>query len=365
TSLLEAAYNDLSTFTAQEDVYSLFDHSSDEMIPPTRGVDWGDNGVWRLLHTHNWDATHAYVLNSWNILNQRSFNTNVIIASSPSAQQEAEARFLRAFHMWHIMDLYGVVPVREVTDGVDANPRVMSRTEAFDFIVADLEAAIPNLPSAGPSNGNVTANKAAAQALLARAFLNRAVYAQPLESASGPYTFDNADMQRVIDAADAIAAEGYSLNPSFFDVFSDSESNETILSSRQGSPQNRWNMTLHYSQNPSGWNGFTTLADFYNSFEATDIRRGAESPEGSGADFHGIKLGFLIGEQEDDNDVTVIDDRTNIPLSFTESVPLSGAPTAAGIRVIKYHPSRPDTKYILLRFADVHLMKAEAMFRMG
>ena len=69
--LLVSAYKDLGAFTDQNNIYALFDHTSDEMIPPTRGVDWGDNGVWRTLHQHTWDATHSAVLGAWNQLNQR------------------------------------------------------------------------------------------------------------------------------------------------------------------------------------------------------------------------------------------------------------------------------------------------------
>src|SRR5689334_25357713 len=46
---LEGSYNALGTFTDQAGIYSLIEHTSDELIPPTRGVDWSDNGVWRSL----------------------------------------------------------------------------------------------------------------------------------------------------------------------------------------------------------------------------------------------------------------------------------------------------------------------------
>ena len=69
TELLSSSYKDLGTFINQDGVYSLYQHTSDEMIPPTRGTDWGDNGIWRTLHQHTWDATHAFVSSSWNILN--------------------------------------------------------------------------------------------------------------------------------------------------------------------------------------------------------------------------------------------------------------------------------------------------------
>ena len=65
------------------------------------------------------------------------------------------------------------------------------------------------------------------------------------------------------------------LNANYFDNFkSTGPSTEVILTSTQGSPQNRVYMTLHYNQNPSGWNGFTTLADFYAKFDPADKRRG-------------------------------------------------------------------------------------------
>jgi hypothetical protein len=58
------------TFTDQAGIYSMLEHTSDELIPPTRGVDWSDNGVWRSLYTHTWDPSHSYINNAWNNLNK-------------------------------------------------------------------------------------------------------------------------------------------------------------------------------------------------------------------------------------------------------------------------------------------------------
>ncbi|MEZ5040272.1 MAG: RagB/SusD family nutrient uptake outer membrane protein [Saprospiraceae bacterium] len=361
TQLLESAYKNLSAYTDQANIYSLFQHTSEEMIPPTRGVDWGDNGVWRTLHAHTWDATHSYVLGAWNQLNSRAFQCNQILASNPSAQQAAEAKFLRAFNMWHVMDLFGQVPFREVTEGVDVDPRVLTRAEAFDFILKDLTEALPNLPAKGPNALNINASKAAANALLARMYLNKAVYlaADP----AGPYKFEAADMNKVIEHADAVKADGYTFEDEYFKIFSTGATNEIILVSVDGTPQNRWMMTLHYDQNPSGWNGFTTLADFYGKFESSDPRIG-NYPTPNGSEFSGIGRGFLIGQQYDDSGTKMIDSRSQKDLVFTPDVPLAGAATEKGIRAIKYHPSN-NGKYILLRYADVALMKAEAILRGG
>ncbi|MEI6409439.1 MAG: RagB/SusD family nutrient uptake outer membrane protein [Bacteroidota bacterium] len=359
--LLTSAYKDLSTFTNQDGIYSLYDHVSDEMIPPTRGVDWGDNGVWRTLHQHSWDATHAYVLSSWNVMNQSAYKCNQILASDPNPAQTAEAKFLRAFYRFHVMDLYGQLPDRGVNDGVDVNPKVYTRSEAFDLIVKDLEEALPGLPVAGPSATNVKASKAAANALLARLYLNKAVYkaARP----EGPYTFDVADMNKVVSYCDAVTADGYSLESEYFTNFSTAATKEVILASVDGSPQNRWFMTLHYDQDPSGWNGFATLSDFYAKFENGDQRKG-NYPTPDGSKFSGIGRGFLLGQQYKDNGAIIINSRNQKPLAFTSDVTLSGAGTEKGIRVIKYHPSNAG-KYLLLRYADVYLMKAEAIMRGG
>ena len=122
-------------------------------------------------------------------------------------------------------------------------------------------------------------------------------------------------------------------------------------------------MTLHYGQNPSGWNGFTTLADFYDTFDPKDSRFGVTAAK-NGTTYSGIGYGFLFGQQFDDNGKQIIDSRTQKPLSFTKDVPLAGAATDKGIRVIKYHPATAD-KYILMRFCEAVLMKAEAQLRSG
>jgi starch-binding outer membrane protein, SusD/RagB family len=360
--LLISSYKDLGAFTDQANIYSLYDHTSDEMIPPTRGVDWGDNGVWRSLHQHTWDATHSWVVNSWNQLNQRAYKCNEILASSPSPEQAAQAKFLRAFYTYHIMDLFGQVPVREVTEGADVNPKVLTRSEAFDRIVKDIEEAMPLLPKVGPSGDHSTASKAAANTLLARLFLNKAVYKSA--NPAGPYTFDKADMDKVIAYCDAVAADGYELERDYFKIFSKEANSEVIFISAEGGPQNRWFMTLHYNQNPSGWNGFTTLADFYAKFNDAGDQRLGKKAKGDGTAFSGIGYGFLVGQQIKDDGTNLIDTRTQKPLLFTPDVPLAGAATDKGIRVIKYHPADAG-KYILFRYADVFLMKAEAALRGG
>ena len=359
TEGLVTLYKDLSAYTDQANTYALETHSSAEMIPPTRGTDWGDNGVWRSLDQHTWNSTHGQVTNTWYNLSQRVAKATVVLASKPSAAQAAEAKFLRAFNMFHIMDLYGQVLFRQVTDAPLADAQVLDRPAAFAQIVKDLTEAVAVLPTGKPDGSRFTATKEAANFMLARMALNKAVYL----GTAAPYTFAAADMDEVIKNVDAITAAGYSLDNNYFNNFSPNEKNEAILMCHpDGNPQNRWRMTTHYNQNPDGWNGFTTLSDFYAKFEAKDQRIGLPGKKDSSA-FSGLGRGFLRGQQFSDNGVALLDRRKG-PLSFTDEIPLSGANEVQGIRVIKYHPATAK-QYNFMRYAEALLMKIEAQLRKG
>jgi len=366
---LTKAYNDLQAFTDQASIYSLTEHTTDELIPPTRGVDWSDNGVWRSLYTHNWDPSHSNINNAWNTLNQNAYNTQFIMeAKTVTPSQTAQAKFIRAFNRYYVIDFWGILPERKTNEGVEVNPKVYTRTEGFGLVEKDLLDAIPNLPSVtGGSVPQPVASKEAAYAMLTRLYLNKGVFTAA--AAEGPYTFAPADMNLVVKYAALVAASGYVLNDNYFDNFKGTgPSKEILLTSVQGSPQNRVYMTLHYNQNPSGWNGFATLADFYGKFDAADKRKGiaAGSIPGLpfGKDFAGIGLGFLSGVQKNDAGAVITDTRTGKPLDFTAQVPLSGAATNKGIRVMKYHPAFYD-KYVLLRFGEVYMNMIEAKVRGG
>ena len=386
------AYNTIQGhLQTQENLYALQEATSDELLIPTRGTDWGDNGVWRTLHQHNWDATHPFILNTWNNFNSSVFSlTEIIETSDASAAQVAEAKVLRAFSMYWIIDLFGQVPFRGVNEGPDVNPMVMSRSEAFNFAMNDLQEALPELPSNGPGANTNRASKALANFLLAKMYLNKHIYL-----GTGSPTTE--DMNQVIDHVDAISADGFALQSGFFQIFEpdvDVSDTEIIFRTNYGADARMWS-TLHYNQGtpgqpPGGWNGFTTLAEFYDLFEGDpqvnvpdsgqEERRGFVPTSGNNAqagdldedgdgfeDGSYIGYGFLINQQYD-LDGSELTDRTGNPLAFTKELPaLVGNNERTGIRLLKYHPS--DGAYpgnlIVFRYADAHLMKAEAIHRGG
>ena len=388
TSDLNGVYAQLNGQASQSNTYALQEHSTDEMMGPTRGTDWGDFGTWRKLHQHTWDPSHNQVNDTWDELNTGVFRATQVVGNASDNGIKAQASFLRAYFMFQIIDLYGQAPFRDPNSDPDAIPKVFNRSDGTDFIIADLVFADANLPQSADIG---VASKAAADALLAKVYLNRAVY--KAATVGGPFTFDKADMDKVIQYANAVTAAGYTLEPAgkYFQDFAwdnTEQSHENIFgisnsAARTVSNANtRWRMEQHYNQTPGGWNGFTTLADFYKSFEATDERRGGSYP--GLTDKIGLTTGFAIGQQYGPDPTTpgklvALKQRGGQPLIFTPDVNLNFSTEAQGIRVFKYFPQPSvDSKgisvvnddhstndYVILRYSDVMLMKAEAIMRGG
>lgn len=360
----------------QANFFALNEVTTDQTLVPTRGSDWSDNGNWRVLHSHSWKKDHSFLITTWNQLNERVFKATEIIdpLSASSAQQIAEAKFLRAFNMYFVLDFWGQAPFRNATDAANIDPIVMNASEAYAFILNDINEAISSLPTVGPSPQTNRASKAAAYFLKAKVILN-----------SERYTGTTPNYQDVISAVDAIAGDGFALQAGYFELFEPSVDNETIWYGEINIGNRIWD-GLHYNQftagnTGGGWNGFTTLAEFYDLFEGPNTNNlgdGQEERRGwvpdavtASAQNSGIGYGMLIGQQYD-NSGNKLKDRVGNDLIFIKEQSLTNSNEAAGVRVIKYHPfdgSDPGQSFrsheIIFRYADAHLMKAEAMMRNG
>jgi hypothetical protein len=374
-ALLVGAYRSFEPlFMDQARVWAATEHTTDEAVGPTRGGDWDDNGIWRVYHNHRWTSEHDFLTATFRQLAQSQFAATVVLDNNPSPQQAAEAKFLRAFAMWHVLDGWDQVPFRSSSLGdlTTTFPETKKGVECADYLIAELNAAIPNLPATGMG----IANKDAAKALLMKIYLNKGVYA----NRAAP-TFSAADMNQVITLADQILAGPYSLGTNYFDNFA--PTNDVIgteliytLKSDNGSgiggngPMYMDFSGLHYNMTPSGWNGFATLGDFYDKFDAADKRRGGAYA--GVTNVTGLQVGLLFGQQFDQNGTALLDRKGN-PLSFTKEVKLKETGNnleVTGIRVMKYVPDLVhqfpwDNDLVVFRLADILLMKAEAIARGG
>jgi hypothetical protein len=349
---------------------ALQEVTSDEMMVPTRAGDWDDNGAWRSLHLHKWAPDHTRISDVFRDLNSISYVATSVLNANPSAGQAAQARFLRAFAQFSVLDGWGQVPYRDPGEAVTDPSRVRNAAVEIEYLISELTAIIPNLPDKQAD----VANKNAAKTLLMKIYLNKGAFL----NRSAP-TFDPADMAKVISLADEIAASGYVLTPNYFDNFGtkNDESKENIFTAKNIGGVNgsdldgQWRCTTHYNQNPSGYNGFCTLSNFYEKFEASDLRRGGKYPQQT--DSAGVRIGFLVGQQVNQKGESLKDRKGN-PLAFTPEVKIIERDPnhleVAGIRVIKYQidyansgSKKPDNDWVYFRYADVLLMKAEAQLR--
>ncbi len=373
SALLNATYTAMrSPFQGTYGWWALQEFPTDEAIVPTRAGDWDDNGAWRALHLHRWQADHGRISSVFRDLNSVSYVSTNVLKFNPNPLQAAQARFLRAFAQFAILDGWGQVPYREPGEEVTQASKVRTAAEQIDYLIAELTAIIPDLPD-GP---NFNANKDAAKVLLMKVYLNKGAFLNRVTP-----TFDPGDMAKVITLADEIISGGkYSLTPNYFDNFGPANntlSKENIFTAQNiggsdaGGLNSTWIAGLHYNQNPGGNNGFSTLSDFYDKFEATDQRRGGAYP--GSTNVSGVRVGFLIGQQFDQNGVALKDRRGN-NLIFTPEVSIierdQNHLEVAGIRVIKYPVDyanlangQAENDWVYFRYSDVLLMKAEAQLR--
>lgn len=379
-ALILGAYQSLNLpLQDQAQFWAAQEHTGDQVIGPTRAGDWDDAGIWRTLHDHTWSAEHDFLAQTFENILKTEFAVTQALAPQyrgrMSNEQIAEMRFLRAFVRFLVADGWGQVPYREAGGRLIDLPSVFSATETLDFVISELEEILSDLPD-GPAT---KANKNAARVLLMKAYMSKGVFA----NRAAP-TFAAGDMNKVIEYADAVS--GRSLEDNYFDNFAvkNEASTENIFTlymkggessfpSGGNSVRSRWFCTLHYNQVPSGWNGFTTLGAFYDSFEEDDVCK-YDTTSNIDETF-GFNHGFLIGQQYKikDGDSVKLEDRKGNALAFTKEVALTETGSnleVTGIRVMKYFPDanngdHVENDMVIYRYADVLLMKAEAILRGG
>src|SRR5256712_862136 len=381
---LAGVYAGLRNTASEGEYWGVSEVSTDEMVVPTRGSDWYDNGTWLETHRQTWSAnspaTLSFVNNVWNTAYAGIARANVLVEALQSttvpnqAAIEGEARFLRAFYYCLLTDTSGGGPIAATTE-LKARARA-TRDSTFKFIESELLAIRPNLPKQwgdttllGTKVGRVT--KGAVNALLANLYINARVFKNEGAGAGISPTSYNACLgvlvsggkdacQAAIDVADSVINSGvYQLASAFTDNFSpdNATSPENIFvikfADADGLGFNMVMRTLHYNQfTPSPWNGFATMAQTYNAFDSLDLRR---------------KM-FLVGLQVNVENGKPTTDRKGNPLVFTTTIAnVTSATEGDDARIYKW-PADPQhvqqtngNDFAWFRLAEIYLIKAEAL----
>ena len=122
------------------------------------------------------------VRDAWSVSYGAIKNANFVLSKMPSAKLSdvtnralmAEARFLRAYAYYNLVQLYGDVPLRKVPveNFTDVQLAKSSQADVYKFILEDLIYAETNLLDAASQQGRVY--KLVATALLSRVYLTTA-----------------------------------------------------------------------------------------------------------------------------------------------------------------------------------------------
>jgi hypothetical protein len=382
-------------------IYDLNTFTTDEAMLPTRGGDWYDGGLWQGLFRHEWGTKNDLVKSSWDYLYQVVGMTNQsldkieeLIAESPDAEHlkvyRAELRAVRAMYYYYLLDMFGRVPVITSSRTKIADVSQSERPEVFTFVKTELEESVELLNTAhsnlpGEYYGRMT--QPVAYFLLARLALNAEVYADNNRTDDVKPNINNIKFRTpagektpwdaVIDYCDKIRELGYDLEPDFRTNFSvtNESSKENIFVIPMDpvlySARN-YNMvrSRHYEHgkainNQAGWNGASATIEAVNLFGYdTD----AEDPRFDLSYYHDTVVD-LSGNIVPNGDVPLVYQPKAVKLDLSNDA----AEKTAGARMKKYEadPNAQESgnlqrnDYVIFRYADVLLMRSEALVRSG
>ena len=402
-------------YGSTDNVHTLQEFSSDAWILPGRQGDWVDGGKWQSLFLHNYGPGNATIKSTWNALYTIIGNCNTSIdnletfiqAGGESYLQDYqyEARAVRAILYYHLVDLFGRVPLVTSSKTVMADVNQSSRSEVYQFIVDELTDCIPHLPSGKCQNmgkyyGRVT--KAVGYMAMAKVAINSPILSKddwndgslvggiakvaPYVNQAGKNIKIALDgttrdaWEPVLYCQKQIEKEGYSLQPNFSQNFSKTNDSSVENIWTQPSDGTTYKVsdynptrTLHAAHASAyglqGWNGACATVEQMKVFKyGTD----EQDPRMDMTFFYGpvfvdgkpIDAGLGDGAQLCYNPMDVVVD-------FKEDVP-NQILKFAGARMSKYEVDNTTSSYlnhnndkVFWRYADALLLAAEAKVRMG
>lgn len=348
--------------------------SADQVVIPARPNGWVDGGIYRRLHEHKWTADDDVVSNNWTRTYAGITNCNRIIyqlesggipLTSGKENVIAELKVLRASYYYVLCDLFGNVPIVtdfNVPDGF--LPQQSTRKQVYDFIIKEITENISLLSTKNDISTYARFNQWAAYTLLAKMYLNAQVY-------SG-----TAEWAKCIAACDAVinSGAGYMLEADQRDVFKTTNENSKEIIFALPLDENYvtdWNafdihmQTLQpanqatYNLKSAPWGGICAIPQAISSFDADDSRLAANWIQGQQYSASGVPLNGTMGAA------------SGKPLAYVNVVPnIDQSEETNGFRLGKFEIKMEanvqlSNDWPLLRYADVLMMKAEALLRNG
>lgn len=341
------------------------------------GASISDMQVIGLMENFQTTANNVYLESFYNINYQGIFRANFAMEQINDMPESAwtnianksrligEAKFLRAFYHFRLMRLFGGVIKGDRT--FNQNDALMARSSKADivsFIRQDLDDAINSLPLkneyAASELGRAT--KGAAQSMLMKVILFNILDSPNMTN----------DYERVISLGDSIVKSSqYTLNANYADIFKvgyiddngtfrpifvKENGTESIFeiqymseatSDYGGMGRTRGNFDPRMTRTRAGswgWGFDRPSKDLYDSFEPGDIRREEAILPYDAGDVYG-------GDAEHNYYNGYHNRKTSLVYK---------QPTGKLTYIPLVHDTRSPENYIVVRYADVLLMYAEA-----
>jgi hypothetical protein len=338
--------------------------TSQELTTDEAVCAWGDTGIPELGFS-TWNADNQFLRGLYTRSLYQITICNEFLRESTSAKlasrnitgadvatiqrYRAEARFLRAFQYWVLLDGFGNPPFITEADNIGKTaPKQINRAQLFAYVESELKAIETEL--ADPrTNEYGRADKGACWALLARLYLNAQVYA-----GSPKFTEAITYSSKVINA-------GYALRQNYRDLFlADNNLNnlETILTiNYDGTRGTNWggttfliNAGINGDMNPSsfgvpngGWGGNRTRKNLPDLF-----------PDQNGTL---DKRGIFFGNKSNVDDIAVFAD--GLKVTKFKNV------TSTGVTAPSLNGTFSSLDFPLFRLAEQYLIYGEAVLRGG
>jgi hypothetical protein len=329
----------------------------DMLLTPVRPNGWYDGGIYIQNHEHRWNSSSPGMANGlWgsayngiNAANRVIFQIEsgvLPLTGDVKNATIAELRAVRAYYYTLLLDNFGNVPI--VTDFTSTElPEQSTRKQVFDFVVKEFTETMPLLSNVTGTPMYGRLNQWAAKGLLARVYLNAGVY-------TGTPAWD-----KVISLTDEIIASNrFSLAATYRAPFS--RTNHTSAEIVFGVPYDavyggsnfhmktlKPDLRFVFGLNAQPWGGSAANPQFIDTYDPDDGR---------------LADSWLRGRHFDSQ---------NRGYDFVKHVPkISQTQFNHGYPVWKYEiyqgmTGASEVDFPDMRYAEVLLMKAEALLRTG
>ncbi len=366
-------------------IWYLLEESSDEFVTPARpGIGWGSTYI--DLHNHNWSDTNGWFDGAWSFSYVGINYCNRVLDNMPDTEENtvarAHVRFYRAMFYYHLIDIFGNVPILYPGEH-EAGwlPEQEGIETVFDYTLNEFKEVRDNI---GDEKVFGYGNKYAACMALAKMYMMKNAWMD---------TNDDSNWSNALAELETIIDEGkYSLAADYREPFRENIGTcpEVIFAIPQDRTHtSNWTMQSYcfpqtgleaYGSTSAGYNGSCAIPQFMKNYDMEDLRM--KYTWAYGQQYYAKKNsddtytpGYLLNENEREAIPFDADDWSGTgKLNYSiecHHVSSPGCYQQEGARMHKFeipggnNQGTTATDIAIFRYADVLMMKAECLLRLG